>query len=140
MISLESFPSINATLNALSGVFILSGFFLIKNKQKKAHIFCMVSACVTSALFLACYLYYHFHHGSTPFQGQGMIRVIYFAILLSHTLLAMAVVPFVVRSVWTGSRGKYEKHIQISRKTFPIWLYVSITGVVIYFMLYRINF
>jgi uncharacterized membrane protein YozB (DUF420 family) len=137
MIALELFPAINATLNALSGIFIAAGFILIKNKQKKAHIVCMVSACLTSALFLACYLYYHFHHGSTPFQGQGAIRFVYFAILISHTLLAMAVVPFVLRSVWTGSRGNYEKHIKISRKTFPIWLYVSITGVVIYIMLYR---
>lgn len=137
MIELGSFPTINATLNALSGVFILAGFVLIKKKKKKAHIACMISACVTSSLFLACYLYYHFHHGSTPFQGQGILRIVYFSILLSHTVLAMAVVPFVLRSIWTGARGNYEKHTRISRKTLPIWLYVSITGVVIYWMLYR---
>jgi putative membrane protein len=138
--NLEAFPAINATLNSLSALFILSGFILIKKQKQKAHIFCMVSACVTSALFLACYLYYHFHHGSTPFQGQGFIRIIYFVILISHTILATAVVPFVFISVWTGSRGNYEKHIKISRKTFPIWLYVSITGVVIYWMLYQMGF
>jgi len=97
----------------------------------------MVMALITSSAFLACYLYYHFHHGSTPFQGQGPIRAVYFTILLSHTILAVVIVPFVFLSVYRGVTGQFHKHIRVSKKTFPLWLYVSVTGVVIYWMLYR---
>lgn len=135
--ALSDFPALNASLNALSALFLVLGFFFIRRRAIKAHIVCMVSACVTSSLFLACYLYYHYHHGSTPFQGQGAVRAVYFSILITHTVLAMVIVPFVFLSVFRGVKGQYEKHAAVSRRTLPMWLYVSVTGVVIYWMLYR---
>jgi putative membrane protein len=132
------FPALNASLNGASALLIMTGRALIGRKQVRLHRACMVAAVVTSSLFLISYLYYHAHVGSVHFPGQGWVRPVYFTILISHTLLAAAVVPLVVFSLSYGLRSKFDKHRKISRWTFPVWLYVSITGVVVYIMLYQI--
>jgi uncharacterized membrane protein YozB (DUF420 family) len=137
MIALEAFPGLNATLNAVATVLITTGLVLIRNGRRDAHRLVMLAAVATSTAFLACYLYYHFHHGSTPFAGQGSIRTLYFTILLSHTILAAAVPFLVVTTVFFALRGNFERHRRVAKWTAPIWLYVSVTGVVIYWMLYR---
>ena len=99
----------------------------------------MVLAVIVSILFLACYLVYHYHVGSVAFRGVGPIRVVYYTILLSHTVLAVAVVPLIVMTLWRAIRGRFLDHVRIARVTFPIWLYVSITGVLVYLMLYQLG-
>ena len=99
---------------------------------------CMVSACGTSTLFLISYITYHLHHGSTHFTGHGLIRWIYFAILISHTILAVVIVPLAIVTLYRGLTGNFMKHVAVSRITLPLWLYVSVTGVVVYWMLYRL--
>lgn len=136
---LEQMPSLNAALNASSFFFLLLGYFLIRQRAITGHTISMLAACVSSTIFLGCYLYYHFHHGSTKFPGQGPVRWLYFSILISHTLLAMLVPPMAIRTLYLILRGRVEKHAEWGRKTLPIWLYVSITGVVIYWMLYRMK-
>jgi|SRR6266700_394536 len=132
------FPVLNATLNGTSAVLIMTGRLLIGRKQVQLHRLCMIAAVVTSSVFLISYLYYHAHVGSVHFPGQGWARAIYFTILISHTLLAAAVVPLVLLSLNYGLRSRFDRHRRISRWTFPVWLYVSITGVVVYIMLYQI--
>ncbi len=124
------FPVLNATLNGTSAVLIMTGRLLIGRKQVQLHRLCMIAAVVTSSVFLISYLYY--------LPGQGWARAIYFTILISHTLLAAAVVPLVLLSLNYGLRSRFDRHRRISRWTFPVWLYVSITGVVVYIMLYQI--
>lgn len=136
---ISSLPSLNAALNTASASFLVLGVIFIRQKLMKAHTICMLTACMTSTLFLASYLYYHYHAGSRPFEGQGLIRVIYFTILLSHTILAMVIVPMAMVTLWRGLTGNFIKHAKIARITFPLWLYVSVTGVVIYWMLYRVQ-
>ena len=131
------FPPLNASLNALSGVFLLLGYICVRRRNLRAHRFFMLSACATSVLFLCSYLTYHFFAGSTRFLGTGTVRTIYFAILISHTILAVVVVPLAIGSVWNGLRDHVETHRRISRWTFPIWMYVSVTGVLVYFFLYQ---
>lgn len=99
----------------------------------------MIAAVCTAALFLGCYLYYHYHAGSTRFQGQGIARSIYFTILLTHTVLAAAIVPMVLVTVWRGLKNRHPAHSRIARWTLPVWLYVSVTGVLVYWMLYQIT-
>jgi putative membrane protein len=132
------FPVVNAALNASSAVLILTGIVLIRGKRRTAHKRVMVAAVVTSSLFLVSYLYYHAHVGSVRFQGQGLPRHLYFAILMSHTILAATVVPLVGVTLVRALRGNFERHRVSARWTYPVWLYVSITGVVIYFMLYHL--
>jgi uncharacterized membrane protein YozB (DUF420 family) len=132
------FPVLNATLNGTSAVLIMTGRALIGRKQVRLHRACMIAAVATSSLFLISYLYYHWHVGSVHFPGQGWVRPVYFTILISHTLLAAAVVPLVLFSLSYGLRSRFDRHRRISRWTFPVWLYVSITGVVVYIMLYQI--
>jgi len=132
------FPALNATLNGASAVLITTGRILIGRKQIRLHRACMIAAVVTSSLFLTSYLYYHAHVGSVHFPGQGWARPVYFTILISHTVLAAAVVPLVLFSLSYGLRSRFDPHRRISRWTFPVWLYVSITGVVVYIMLYQI--
>ncbi len=130
------FPALIASLNGLSALLLLTGFVFIKNKNLPAHKTCMGLAFISSVVFLACYLYYHAHVGVVRFTGLGLVRPLYFFILTTHTILA-AIVP--VLAIWTlvrALRGEYEKHRKIARITFPIWLYVSVTGVVVYWMLY----
>jgi uncharacterized membrane protein YozB (DUF420 family) len=141
---LQIFPHVNATLNALSSVFLLSGLYFIMRRRIAAHRICMLAASSVSALFLVMYLAHHalrtyyFGLGPTKFTGDGIIRPIYFTILASHTILAAAIGPFVIVTLRRGLKGWYDKHKKIARLVFPIWLYVSITGVVVYLLLYQI--
>jgi uncharacterized membrane protein YozB (DUF420 family) len=138
MPDLSIFPALNATLNGASAVLITTGHFLISRKKVSLHRACMIAAVATSTLFLASYLYYHAHVGSVRFPGQGWIRPVYFTLLISHTVLAAAVVPLVLLALVAGLRSRFERHRRIARWAFPIWLYVSITGVMVYIILYRI--
>jgi uncharacterized membrane protein YozB (DUF420 family) len=134
------FPAINASLNATSAVLIVVGRVLIAKKLVAQHRKVMIAAVATSALFLCSYLYYHFVVAAgvvTRFQGVGWIRTVYFAILLSHTVLAVIIVPMVLVTLNHGLRTRFDKHRRIARWTFPVWLYVSVTGVMVYWMLYR---
>jgi putative membrane protein len=136
---LSILPSINASLNAASAIFLVLGYTLIRQRAITGHTMCMLAACGTSLLFLASYLYYHFHHGATRFPGTGWIRAFYFTVLISHTILAVVVVPFILLTLWWAFRGRFDKHAGVARVGLPIWLYVSVTGVVVYWMLYRVN-
>ena len=132
------FPALNASLNGASAVMIATGRMLIRRQKVRLHRACMIIAVVTSSLFLISYLYYHAHVGSVRFPGQGWVRPVYFAILISHTLLAAAVVPLVLISLNYGLRERFDRHKRIVRWAYPVWLYVSVTGVVVYVMLYQI--
>ena len=131
------FPVINASLNGASAVLLYIGHGFIKRGKMAAHRALMIAALVTSSLFLTSYLYYHFHVGSVRFQGQGWSRPVYFTILISHTILAAAIVPLVIITLSRALRRRFDRHRAIARWTYPLWLYVSVTGVVIYFMLYH---
>lgn len=132
-------PAVNASLNATSALLLILGYTFIRQKAVTAHTVCMLAAFATSTLFLVSYLVYHFYHGTTPFPGKGFLRVLYFGILLSHTVLAVAVVPLVLRTLFLALKGDFFRHIRIARVTLPIWLYVSVTGVIVYWMLYRMT-
>lgn len=134
------FPRINATLNGCSAVLLVVGHWLIGRGKMAAHRAAMLAAFGTSCLFLTSYLYYHWpgHGGVIHFHGTGWVRPLYFAILISHTLLAIVIVPMVLITLTRGLRGQFERHRAIARWTYPLWLYVSVTGVVVYFMLFRI--
>ncbi len=132
------FPVINASLNGASAVLIATGRVFIRQKKVLAHRTCMISAVVSSTLFLVSYLYYHAHVGSVRFQGQGVVRPVYFAILISHTLLAAVVVPLVIVTLVRALKGNFLRHRAVARWAFPVWMYVSVTGVVIYVMLYHL--
>lgn len=131
-------PVVNAVLNATSAVLIFSGVALVRRGRRESHRRVMLAAIVTSAVFLISYLVYHAHVGSVHFPGQGWPRPLYFAILLSHTLLAAAVVPLVVVTLTRALKGRYERHRRAALWTYPVWMYVSVTGVVIYLMLYQL--
>jgi uncharacterized membrane protein YozB (DUF420 family) len=131
------FPIINASLNGTSAVLLVTAHSMIKRGQVAAHRALMLTAIVTSTLFLISYLYYHAHVGSVHFPGQGWPRRIYFTILISHTVLAASIVPLVIITLTRALRERFDRHRAIARWTYPLWLYVSITGVVIYFMLYQ---
>lgn len=137
---LSQLPAVNAGLNSASATLLVLGYVLIRQRALTAHTICMLGACGTSTLFLISYLYYHYHHGSTKFLGEGIVRVVYFSILISHTILAMVIVPLAILTVVWGLFSKFDKHIKIARWTLPIWLYVSVTGVMIYWMLYQMNY
>ncbi|MEO8522582.1 MAG: DUF420 domain-containing protein [Acidobacteriota bacterium] len=136
--ALSDLPLLNASLNAVSGVLLLTGYILIRRGRIRLHRAAMISACVVSAMFLTSYVIYHANIGSKPFTGRGSIRVVYFAILITHVLLAAAVPPLALITLTRGLRGRFERHVAIARWTFPIWLYVSVTGVIVYVMLYRL--
>ena len=131
-------PSLNAFLNATSFVLVLTGLACVKRGAVAAHKACMMAALVTSSAFLVSYVVYHAQVGSVRFQGAGWIRPVYFALLISHTVLAVAIVPLVLRTVWLAVSNQIEQHRKLARWTAPIWLYVSVTGVVVYCMLYRL--
>ena len=135
---IQNLPALNASLNGISFLLVLSGYYFIKHKNILAHKSCMISAIVVSTLFLTSYLVYHYHVGSVRFTKEGWIRLIYFGILISHTILAITIIPLVIITVIRALRSKFAKHIRIARYTLPVWLYVSFTGVVIYIMLYKI--
>lgn len=130
-------PTVNASLNATAGVLVVLAFLQIRKKRVQAHKRLMLAACAFSALFLVSYLVYHSFAGSTRFTGTGWTRPFYFSILISHTILATAVLPFILITVWQGLKMNVEKHRRIARWTFPIWIYVSVTGVAVYLMLYH---
>jgi uncharacterized membrane protein YozB (DUF420 family) len=132
------FPALNATLNGASAVLITTGHALIRRNNIRMHRACMLAAVFTSSIFLVSYLYYHAHVGSVHFPGTGMARGVYFTLLISHTLLAASVPPLVVITLVFALREKFERHRRIARWTYPIWLYVSVTGVLVYLMLYRV--
>ena len=131
-------PTINAILNATSGALVLLGYRNIRRGKDAIHKKFMLTAIGVSALFLASYLIYHWEVGSIKFQGEGIIRIIYFSILISHTILAVIIVPMVFRTVYLALKGQYAKHRKIAKVTFPIWVYVSATGVIVYLMLYKL--
>jgi uncharacterized membrane protein YozB (DUF420 family) len=141
---LSVFPHLNASLNALSAVFLLSGFYFIMRREVHRHRLCMLTASTLSGLFLITYISYHslrtyyFGLGPTRFTGTGLSRPLYFTILTSHTFLAAAIAPFVIWTLWRALKGNFNKHRKLARLVFPIWVYVSLTGVVVYFMLYHL--
>ena len=138
MFTLTSLPTVNATLNGLAAVLLVTGFLLIRARRIQAHRACMLSAFACSVLFLISYLYYHSQVGSVRFQGEGGLRTLYLTILATHTVLAAAV-PFLALITLTRAlRGQFARHRAIARWTLPIWLYVSVTGVVVYWMLYHL--
>jgi len=137
MIGVADLATVNAGLNATAAVLVGTGFYFIKRKNIHAHKVCMISAMVVSALFLASYLTYHYNVGSVPFTKQGWIRNVYFPLLLTHTVLAAVVLPMVLRTAFLAFKNRFRDHMRIARWTFPIWVYVSVTGVVVYVMLYH---
>lgn len=138
MPDLTIFPAINATLNGVSAVLLVTGHQFIRRGRMAAHRACMIAAVVTSSVFLASYLYYHAHVRSVHFPGAGWARALYFSILISHTVLAAAVPPLALITLTYALRRRFDRHRRIARWAYPIWLYVSITGVAVYIMLYRI--
>jgi uncharacterized membrane protein YozB (DUF420 family) len=131
------FPAINASLNGTSAVLLLTGRVLIAKKRMLAHRFCMIAAVVASSLFLACYVFFHYKVGNILFLGQGWARPVYFTILISHVILAIVIVPLAIVTLTRGLKGRYAQHRTIARWTWPLWMYVSVTGVIVYFMLYQ---
>lgn len=132
-------PTLNAFLNGGAAIFLLLGYFFIRRRQITLHRVSMLTACVLSVIFLISYLIYHFHHGSTRFPGQGTVRSVYFFILITHTVLAVVIVPMILKTLYHTVRNDFTKHMRLARVTFPLWLYVSVTGVVVYVMLYQIK-
>jgi uncharacterized membrane protein YozB (DUF420 family) len=135
---LSALPAVNAFLNGTSAVLLATGFGFIRRGNVAAHRACMLSAFGVSALFLLSYLVYHAQVGSVPFSGRGLVRPVYFALLLSHIVLAAAVVPLALVTIWRGLAARFDRHRRIARWTLPIWLYVSVTGVLVYWMLYHL--
>jgi uncharacterized membrane protein YozB (DUF420 family) len=141
---LQVFPHLNAALNASSGLFLIAGLYFILNKRVHEHRFCMLTASIISAAFLVSYLSHHalrtyyFGLGPTKFTGEGLARPIYFTILTSHTILAAVIGPFVILTLYRGLKGRFDEHRRIARLVYPVWLFVSATGVIVYLMLYQI--
>ncbi len=135
---ISSLPHLNAGLNSISALLLIAGYGFIRAKRVSAHRNCQVAAVVTSVFFLTSYLTYHYYHGDTPFPGQGAVRPFYFVILITHIILAIVIVPLVLITVYRAARGDFERHRRIARWTLPLWLYVSVTGVIVYVMLYHL--
>jgi uncharacterized membrane protein YozB (DUF420 family) len=139
-VSFTDLPTVNAVLNGTAAALLVAGFFLIRSGRREAHRKAMTTAFACSVLFLVSYLVYHFEVGSVRFQGTGTVRTVYLSILLTHTLLAAAVPFLAVATLFLARRGRFDAHRRLARLTLPVWLYVSVTGVVIYLMLYRMGF
>ena len=137
-VDVSALPTVNAALNATCAVLLVIGFALIRARRIRAHLTVMTSAFAVSALFLVSYVTYHYHAGSRPFTGQGIIRPIYFFLLLTHIVLAAVIVPLVLTTLMRAWRGDFVRHRWIARITLPVWLYVSVTGVLVYWMLYHV--
>jgi putative membrane protein len=135
--TVHSLPAINASLNALSGVLLVIGYVLMRARRIELHRRVMLAAFITSSLFLVCYVTYHAQVGSVRFTREGFVRPLYFTILISHVTLAAAVLPLAIVTLTRGLKGRFARHRAIARWTFPIWLYVSITGVLVYVLLYQ---
>jgi uncharacterized membrane protein YozB (DUF420 family) len=138
MLSIADLPAVNATLNGLSAILLTTGYLLIRRRRIAQHRLCMLAAFTTSALFLISYLVYHAHIGSKPFQGQGAIRYVYYTILLTHVVLAAVILPMAIITLSRALKRHFPRHKAIARWTLPLWLYVSVTGVVVYVMLYQL--
>ena len=138
VVPLSALPALNAALNGTCALLLTVGYLFIRRRQVLAHKICMGSAFVTSTLFLISYLTYHYHVGSRPFGGQGAIRSLYFTILISHTILAATIVPLALITMYRALKGRFDRHVRIARWTLPLWLYVSVTGVIVYLMLYHL--
>lgn len=136
-IPIASLPLVNAILNGIATVFLVTGYVLIRRGRPAAHRAVMLAAFATSVLFLISYLVYHAHAGSRPFTGQGPIRVVYFTVLISHIVLAALIPPLAGVTLWRAFTGRFDRHVRIARWTLPLWLYVSVTGIVVYWMLYQ---
>jgi len=135
--SVNDLPAVNATLNGLSAVFLGVGYVCIKKKNVPAHRLFMISAFITSTLFLACYLTYHYFHGVTVFRNPAWFKPIYLTILGTHTILAVVIVPMVIMTLSRALRQRFDRHKAIARWTWPLWMYVSVTGVIVYWLLYQ---
>jgi putative membrane protein len=136
-INVSTLPLVNACLNALSAGFLIAGFVFIRRRLIVAHVTCMLGAFAVSTLFLVSYVIYHYHAGSRPFLGHGWIRATYFTLLITHIVLAAAIVPLALTTMYRAARGAFRQHVSIARWTLPIWLYVSVTGVLVYWLLHR---
>lgn len=137
MIDYTQLPALNATLNAISATFLLAGYVFIRRREMRRHRACMIAALICSALFLTSYLVYHAEVGSVPFKGEGAIRTVYLAILLTHIVLAAVILPLALLTVSRALSRRFDRHRAIARWTWPLWMYVSVTGVVIYLMVYQ---
>jgi uncharacterized membrane protein YozB (DUF420 family) len=137
MLSVHELPAVNASLNALSGVLLVIGYALMRARRIALHRTFMIAAFAASSLFLVCYVVYHAQVGSVPFPRQGFVRPLYFTILITHVVLAASVPPLAIITLTRGLKGRYPQHRRIARWTFPIWLYVSVTGVLVYVLLYQ---
>ena len=135
--TIHDLPAINASLNALSTLFLVCGYALIRTRRVAPHRACMLAALTTSALFLICYIVYHAQVGSVRFTRQGLVRPVYFTVLITHVTLAATVLPLALITATRGLQGRYPQHVRIARWTLPIWLYVSVTGVLVYVLLYQ---
>ena len=136
LLPLSALPAVNATLNGASGILLLTGYSFIRRGKMIPHKMCMLAAFCCSTVFLTCYVYFHLHAGIIRFGGQGWIRPVYFTLLTTHTILAVVIVPLVLITLWRALGKKFDRHRAIARWTFPLWLYVSVTGVIIYWLLY----
>jgi uncharacterized membrane protein YozB (DUF420 family) len=137
VLTLTDLPALNAALNSLSAVLLVTGYFMIRSGRQELHIRCMLGALTSSALFLISYVVYHANVGSKPFEGEGPVRIVYFGILVTHVILAALILPLALVTAARGLRAQYVRHVRVARWTLPLWLYVSVTGVVIYLMLYQ---
>ena len=137
VVDVAMLPTVNAGLNAISASLLTAGFVFIRRRNVAAHRTCMLGAFAVSILFLTCYLIYHYQAGSRPFGGHGWIRPLYFALLISHIVLAALIVPLALTTIYRGLSAQFDRHVRLARWTFPIWLYVSVTGVVVYWLLYH---
>ena len=138
-LDVSTLPALNAALNGTAAVLLAVGFVFIRRRRIRAHLTCMASAFAVSTLFLVSYVVYHYHAGSRPFTGQGWIRPVYFVLLISHVLLAAVIVPLALTTLYRACRGEFTRHRGIARWTLPIWLYVSVTGVIVYWLLYHVT-
>lgn len=136
--SISDLPALNATLNGTAALLLAAGYVLIRTGRQEAHKRCMLGALTASVFFLVSYVIYHANTGSRPFPGTGPVRIVYFTILITHVVLAVTIVPLALITANRGLRAQFDRHIRIARWTLPLWLYVSVTGVVIYLMLYRL--
>jgi len=134
--SIADLPAVNASLNSICTILLFSGWWFIKHERKAQHIACMVSALIVSAAFLTCYLVYHYHVGSVKFTAQGIVRPIYYFILITHVFLAAVILPLIILTIVPALRARFDRHRKWAKITLPLWLYVSITGVIVYLMLY----
>jgi putative membrane protein len=137
MLPISSLPVVNACLNSASAILLLTGYRFIRRREIPRHRACMIAAFVSSSAFLVCYIYYHSHVGVVRFTGQGWIRPVYFTLLTSHTILAVAILPLAILTLTRALQERFDRHRRIARWTLPLWLYVSVTGVIIYWLLYR---